>query len=30
VRVVSSALLDITGEDAEDVLAALFIQQIGK
>ena len=30
VRVVSSALLDITGEDTEDVLAALFIQQIGK
>lgn len=30
VRVVSSALLDITGEDEDDVLAALFIQQLGK
>lgn len=30
VRVVSSVLLDITGENAEDVLAALFIQQLGK
>ena len=30
VRVVSTAQLDITGEDAEDVLASLFIQQLGK
>ena len=30
VRVVSSTLLDITGEAEEDVLASLFIQQLGK